>query len=455
MKKIILLTLLCYIFNLSLSQAQEPLKVREVYDFAVGDTFQYQVALPLYSVNTNPPPSKYRQVVILSKQLDTVKKRFLYKTQIEEYTPSYEVRPIVYQPIYVKTTDSIVTEHWDSIVKAKNICQNINRPATCFDSLVNAYGNRKTLKHEYFYGLVAGKTHYTTGLGLTLDYAVGDQLYNLTKMIFYSKNGQKWGERSSVFELCKPLSMREVYDFNESDIFIYRNKTYNFNISRRDTLYEKRTVLKKQSFLSDSIIYLIKSEKFYESSSSKIIVDTNNFVVKDLDSLALYKLKARNALIVDKCETLRNSERTVNGRELSGRIDYCESSFVGRGTGEVRSLTCLLSYDMTTDLIYFKKSTEIWGTPIDFTSSIFIPSVFESKITLFPNPAHDILTLKSDEPFDKIHIINSQGVIVASESGFLTNEKAVSLAHLPNGMYFTQAFKGKILRGVNKFVLNN
>jgi Secretion system C-terminal sorting domain len=457
------------------------------------------------------------------------------------------------------------------------------------------------------------------------DFAVGELTYNLTKLIFYSKNGQKWGERSSVFELCKPLTVKEVYDFNVGDIFIYKSDFFDVSKRRVDTFYERKTVLNKRINLPDSIVYFIKNESAYVSNLSTITVKIDTLVVKDLDSFALYKVKSNNALVTvkDKCETLRNSDRDINGRELAGRIDYCQHLFVGRGIGDVRSLTCGIFSDYGTNLIYFKKGTETWGSFINFlltvrevydfavkdtfvyrinlvekgrknfilhqsvlkkwyntrqdslfyqvkneylvsannkiaqfdtliytfldssvlkytypdrrvthprtsiqdsiylnsenyngrktTSRVYnnpllggigriftkglgsvyafksieavgtedttllyfskngevwgkwydlsvavtTPSVFLSKIHLSPNPVNDILTLKSDETFDKIHIINSQGVIVASESGFIAAEKTISLAHLPNGIYFTQVFKGKIRRGVTKFVLNN
>ena len=54
-----------------------------------------------------------------------------------------------------------------------------------------------------------------------------------------------------------------------------------------------------------------------------------------------------------------------------------------------------------------------------------------------------------------MNIVNIQGTVIAGDSDFEAIEKIVSIIHLPNGIYFTQVFKDKVLRGVNKFVVNH
>lgn len=162
----------------------------------------------------------------------------------------------------------------------------------------------------------------------------------------------------------QPLTVREVYDFNVGDIFIYRNDTYNFIIRRKDTLYERKTILTKRLYLPDSIVYTIKSESAFTSSFNQVSIKNYNFVVTDLDSLALFKIKPRTVSgqspnIKDHCEILYNSNRHVNSREFSGLIDYYKKFSVGQGIGIVRDDQGLQYENGGNSLIYFKKNTEI------------------------------------------------------------------------------------------------
>ena len=251
------------------------------------------------------------------------------------------------------------------------------------------YGNRKTVKNENYLGSTREKAHITAGLSQTL-YINDDIYYRETKMTYYNKQGQTWGTRSSIFEqqnaACKPLTVREVFDFDVNDIFIYRNVDYNFRVGRLDTFFEKQTILQKQANSTESIVYFIKKEGFYKSAANKLIVKTDTLVVRDLDSSAVYKLKSNNLYVFtqDKCTTLGNSNRRIYGRALSSDriIDYlCQGYYVGVGIGLNYSYSCY-SYPFETYLIYFKKGTEVWGSLINFPTSILTPTLPDFKIIL-------------------------------------------------------------------------
>lgn len=464
MKKILIIVLHIFLANLCFAQNQAPLTVREAYNFAVRDTFQYYN----FNIGLNSYVPTYSQIVILDKALDSLNQQYVYTQQIERFTPAFSPDNIHFiNVIYTKSTELFKTRHWDSSSYTNLLCKIVTNPSTtnyCYDSLAMDYGNRKTLKHEFNYNLSqTGKIHYAAGLGQTLDYYSSEEMYSTRtyKMIFYNKSGQTWGVRTDIFDIqkdtCKPLTMREVYDFDEGNIFTYKTVLYRIPPGRLDTLYERQTVLKKSLFLPDSIVYILKKESAYTSAFTQLMLKTDTFVVKNLDSSVVNDLKGdpqRYIYTQDVCQnfSLCNTKRKEYGRRLySDRIvDLGNNHKYGLGIGltffDGSSIT-----PFTQALIYYKKGIEICGTPISFPTSISAPSVFDLKIKYFPNPTNDILNIETDLSNFDIKISNLSGQLVLKSQ----NTAAINIRHLPNGLYFLQVFEGVILRGVNKFVVQH
>ena len=214
----------------------------------------------------------------------------------------------------------------------------------------------------------------------------------------------------------------------------------------------------KQANSRDSIVYFIKKEGFYRSAANKLIVKTDTLVVRDLDSSAVYKLK-NNGLYVftqDKCTTFSNSNRRIYGRALSSDriIDYCQGYYVGMGVGLNYSYACYF-YPFGTDLIYFKKGTEVWGSLINFPTSLLTPTLPNFKIILYPNPTTNELTIESETLFNDIKITSLEGKTVYEEKDVNVLQHSIKLNNMPNGLYFLKLYNDKILRGVKKFVVHH
>jgi hypothetical protein len=463
MKKALFIISHIFLANIAFAQNQVPLTVREAYNFAVGDTFQYFD----YNLSINPYARNYKQVTILNKAIDSLNQQYVYTQQIERFTPAYTAGNYFVSANYTKSTELFRTRPFDSSTYTKPLCQPVMNPSRtnyCYDSLTTDYGNRKTWKHEFNNNsFQLGKTHYAVGLGLTLDTQSSEQQQtgSSSKMTFYNKNGQVWGERTDVFDIqkamCPPLTMREVYDFAEGDIFIYKKEAYRYTPfpGRFDTLYERQTVLKKSLFLPDSMVYILKNESVYASALSQLMLRTDTFVVKNLDSSVVFAIKGNvqaYLYVQDVCNTFSNTNRKVYGRSLySDRIyDIGYSYYYGRGIG----LTFYSNPGPTPDskaLIYFKKGIEIWGTPFTFPTAIATPSVFNPQLRCFPNPTGDVLNIETDISVFDIKISNLSGQIVLKSE----NRTAINIRNLPNGLYFLHVFEGAILRGVNKFIVQH
>ncbi|MDO8999089.1 MAG: T9SS type A sorting domain-containing protein [Bacteroidota bacterium] len=62
--------------------------------------------------------------------------------------------------------------------------------------------------------------------------------------------------------------------------------------------------------------------------------------------------------------------------------------------------------------------------------------VREGNITLFPNPANDVLNINSELQFSNAEVINSLGQLVLSKEMILKDQKAIiNIKDLPNGVY--------------------
>ncbi|SHL08072.1 T9SS type A sorting domain-containing protein [Chryseobacterium polytrichastri] len=90
------------------------------------------------------------------------------------------------------------------------------------------------------------------------------------------------------------------------------------------------------------------------------------------------------------------------------------------------------------------------SVPTQVVCSTFLATndikVNQNKVSIYPNPAKDIINISSQQKLDQIKIYNTSGVLVKSASD-LKNKSAISISDLPAGIYLlqinneTQSFK--------------
>ncbi|MBK8586969.1 MAG: T9SS type A sorting domain-containing protein [Bacteroidetes bacterium] len=73
---------------------------------------------------------------------------------------------------------------------------------------------------------------------------------------------------------------------------------------------------------------------------------------------------------------------------------------------------------------------------ITVLSNVSITDLTQGTIKVFPNPAADLLYLKSDQTIREVKIVTLPGAEVASTLNRTNN--TISLTHLPAGVYFLQ-----------------
>jgi hypothetical protein len=99
-------------------------------------------------------------------------------------------------------------------------------------------------------------------------------------------------------------------------------------------------------------------------------------------------------------------------------------------------------------LIHYKKGNEVWGESYPFPLSVNETAVPES-ISIFPNPAHDFVTISISEPA-MVTLFDMTGKAVESYS--LSQTENISTESLSAGIYFIQVNSGKYTKQIKLVV---
>jgi Secretion system C-terminal sorting domain len=195
---IIVAYLLC-ISGICFTQNQPPLTVREVYDFAVGDTFQYYL-----QGNCLYYTGRTVQIVILDKWYSAKKDTVFYKQKYERYGVEYPSN----RPIYIDYERKELTISYTHLDSAINYnFSKVNCPITntqsryCRDSIYNAYNKRNTYFFKREIVATVGSTfEYSQGLGRTLNKSISeDPCGNQTEeLIYFHKVNEIWGASKPI-----------------------------------------------------------------------------------------------------------------------------------------------------------------------------------------------------------------------------------------------------------------
>jgi Secretion system C-terminal sorting domain len=450
--------LLIVIVSQSLFGQSDSLTIGQIYNYGVGDSLQYYISN--YSTFLASGKSyKSRQVVILDKKIDSLNKKMTIHIRVEEFGYT-QVGQVSIKPFY---TNEHKFENYSNIntkFKTLHTCPNIQNPNQsnyCRDSIALDYGSKKTLKHSYnsSFKLIINE-HHAEGLGTTLIDKKGEDptFDDYLKLLYYNSKGQKWGERIDVFDVQKPkfrpLTNREVYDFQQGDMFLHLKVFYNFTKGKLDSNYQQITVLNRRlSVNNDSLIYVVKSELANASSLKQVSIKMDTLSFGQLDSVAINVLKPSSRMFnSDYFFVFQDNKRVTNRRNIvCDCFDFIDDITVGQGIGTTSRET---DFPNSERLIYYKKGSDTWGTPV-ILSSITTPSVFFEKIKVFPNPTNQILNIETEGRFDRLQLVNLYGQILLKQE----KTSAINVSQLPNGIYFLQVLEGQILRGVENVIVKH
>lgn len=96
------------------------------------------------------------------------------------------------------------------------------------------------------------------------------------------------------------------------------------------------------------------------------------------------------------------------------------------------------------ELVYYKTPYDEWGTPLEFSCpNTGISETQIAQITIFPNPAEDVIYLKSPLKTDRVNMFDLQGRLVKQFE--LRSQKSLDVSELESGVYLIEILSGNKL----------
>lgn len=108
-------------------------------------------------------------------------------------------------------------------------------------------------------------------------------------------------------------------------------------------------------------------------------------------------------------------------------------------------------------LLYFKKGSDTWGTPINTTNwddPNAIPDTAQVRIILYPNPSNDQVTLEipgTEKTDYRLEIFSLSGIKIR-EMNFTENKFTFSISAYQQGIYFLKLYEGNLQIGQEKLI---
>jgi len=109
------------------------------------------------------------------------------------------------------------------------------------------------------------------------------------------------------------------------------------------------------------------------------------------------------------------------------------------------------------ELVYFKKGSETWGTPLDTTNWIIphiIPATEQISFLLYPNPSGNLVTITipgAEKPDYRLVVFSLSGIKVC-EMKVSENEFTFDVSDYCKGMYFLKFYKDNLQVGQQKLI---
>ncbi|MBC8465654.1 T9SS type A sorting domain-containing protein, partial [bacterium] len=124
-----------------------------------------------------------------------------------------------------------------------------------------------------------------------------------------------------------------------------------------------------------------------------------------------------------------------------------------KGLGRTKDSWFAVWEHYSLNLVYYKKGSETWGTPVATDCSTLVPveepPAPQTECSIYPNPASTHITVETQVP-SQLSILNLNGLELLKQP--ITEPKTIiDISSLPNGVYFVRVMGEKTVR-VGKFI---
>ncbi len=258
----------------------------------------------------------------------------------------------------------------------------------------------------------------------------------------------------------------EFFDFNNNYILSSKTKSTEY-----DTEYE---IINKIISINDTSVLFEYS--FQRPIFSKV---SSPVMLKDNSEIA-YFMPSDSTIRFRMIQTGEEKSLKVNGIALNLTISE-DNKYIAAGiynnddskiqrieiinfeTKELvitieRSFNFVVNYLFSDDLKYlllFDYDNNIDAIQLNLLSSSIdlLNQDIESLINIYPNPARDLINIKTDIEIDNVSIIDINGQIVNSFNCISTENYSSNIKYLPNGTYFIKVVVGNNII-TKKFIID-
>jgi hypothetical protein len=452
-------------------------KVREIYDFQVGDVFVYENSVT-YFKNTYTERTLFKETIL---KKEVTQNHIIYTTEIREKNPVIGIVKLSYGKDTINNLDSSIFSNlkWPLPEKydkdkfmTSNAIANINNSY----GVDTIYQNRVFPIIPIFEVRLSYQRNFAKGLGM-VSYSFFDAVHSVDKegttykneLIYYKKNAKEWGQSSIDFNIYNIPLKKEIFDFEVGDIFTYVHyENKKFSTAFDTTSFSKVRIVAKEKY-ADKLIYF---KEVSLKKGNKVTMEIEKDTIFYIDSVIFYKLKwllpasEPKGAFVDT-DIIGYNKDFGGGIEATNSVRYgppipgpeYRRSYM-KGLGEVFMYNNDFTYQpqkqFLKKLVYYKKSNVKWGTDIDFIVSSNETLLKNADIRVYPNPISNdklyFIGLGLENSY-KYHIYNSLGNKLQS-GGINNNLLDLSILQLIKGFYFIQIIEGTEIITTQKICIN-
>lgn len=251
------------------------------------------------------------------------------------------------------------------------------------------------------------------------DFKVGDELHSLDKW-------SRWEpENGRGYLTTRKTKLKYLERLDSKDSIVYRIDREE-SVFRRIEKWDSTTYV----FVHDTIRAIYKPDSLFDQlPGAPIVSEFDAYAYKMINAKQISKVKPSG------CEVIRPSTDSCWHYPIA---DGCSSEFTymkGLG-GPYYSCSYSVTESSENKLVYYKKGSTTWGTPLDLTDSKRIENVDQIKI--YPNPARDFVTIENTtgQPEQYVlQLLDMEGRQVYNKNIEFSTTYRVDLTGLAHGAY--------------------
>jgi hypothetical protein len=245
------------------------------------------------------------------------------------------------------------------------------------------------------------------------------------------------------------LTRFDIYNFNVGDTFDYK-RVLRYDVAGiYQTGYYRHVVIGKylnpsQDTIAYTLIYSTTGQSYISTYTD---LDTFEILTPPFDStctaVSEFDTLAGTGIVTNSIEvSCYGTSKSVFGEGL-GQVLYADFTFDGDG----------IQAD-TTELIYFSKGSQKWGTP--YTLFTDVPDIVLPEFLIYPNPTFNAITIQtgsvlSEQAYFNVFDVNGNVLLMQPVTSQTTK---VSLNELSKGLYFYNVSQRNSRSTTRKLIIN-